>query len=146
MTNIWVTLIQNNLYSQQILSQVWYGNVPWQDRSTLYKIFHIFMLVVLAPLSAFLMFVFKIKGTTKIERQLKSDPFNQPDGISVALQNKSVIATKWVFRPSTSALFLSHHNGNFKPCAQKKVWTSDPNLVLNVCFDFFSRLENQIWK
>ena len=80
-----VTLIQNNLYSQQILSQVWYGNVPWQDKSSLYKIFHIFMLVVLAPLSAFLMFVFKIKGTTKIERQLKSDPFNQPDGISVAL-------------------------------------------------------------
>ena len=84
-TNIWVTLIQNNLYSQQILSQVWYGNVPWQDRSTLYKIFHIFMLVVLAPLSAFLMFVFKIKGTTKVERQLKFDSFNQPDGISVAL-------------------------------------------------------------
>ena len=108
MTNIWVTLIQNNLYSQQILSQVWYGNVPWQDRSTLYKIFHIFMLVVLAPLSAFLMFVFKIKGTTKVERQLKFDSFNQPDGISVALQNKSVIATKWLFRPSTSALFLSH--------------------------------------
>ena len=64
------------------------------------------MLVVLAPLSAFLMFVFKIKGTTKIERQLKFDSFNQPDGISVALQNKRVIATKLLFRPSTSAYML----------------------------------------
>ena len=55
------------------------------------------MLVVLAPLSAILMFVFKIKGTTKIERQLRSDPFNQLDGVSVVLQNESIIATK-IFR------------------------------------------------
>ena len=33
-----------HIYSQQILSQVWYGNVSWQGHSTLCKFFHIFML------------------------------------------------------------------------------------------------------
>ena len=84
------------------------------------------MLVVLAPLSAFLMFVFKIKGTTKLERQLKSDPFNQPDGISVALQmkllyqlNDFVGLSHLLYFCGTTIVQL--YNGNFKAYAQKKV-------------------------
>ena len=73
-------------HSQQILSQVWYGNVPWQDRNLLYKVFHIIMLTLVAPLSALILFFYKMNGSAKSE-QCCQLPEELPKTITVLLQN-----------------------------------------------------------
>ena len=113
-----------HIYSQQILSQVWYGKVPWQDRSRFYKVFHVFMLVSIAPFSAILMFVCKIKGTTKTELQF-NDLYNQ-----IQKEKHEVIYKKsWINLKNKLAEFLKEHYHYSFAVPLNRFWTS-------VCYYF----------